>query len=680
MSLAENRLFDNGWEALRDNPLYQQYTLPAHAQAWLAQVRRRAGCFLVEGDAQKGKTALVRYLWQLLADEGYRVIGYIFERERRNQVDEAIRQIRRDLQGLGLFDGRAPDTLSIPWLAIDTAAQRMGPIAVLIDGVDECAPEQWPLLGALLPSFPLSATRLVVTSRQPLHTYSPMIASTLISAEILRLADLEPADTLALARQFLLAHPERLAPRIHGRAEGRAALIAAILRSTDPESVLRDPAADVEGLKRIAAHELREMQRLAGSARATLLGDLLALLTVAPAPLSFDELRTILGFASAPEPLWGLCELLKRYIRAGDSYQIGSPDVRAHLLADEIGGGRYAAEIRAMRPRLAQWYRDHYTQAPGALSRLPAHVLRHAPRFLLDAATADAFGGERIFVDRSWRDAIDNRFETIATLREMVEEAWRAAERSDHLATQVLGVTTCAVMLTSLRAVFPPEIVIDLLRRELISEPQARAYGRAYPSARERDRLSQLLRADAPAPPAHALSAAFDRLALYPPHERQWRLSRLHRGHAAVGTAKLTTLLSTLRSEQRAPMNNGALHTSPPLPALIEGLRVAMLSNDQPAALETLAADAYAPLGLAAQQGLSGDQADLLSEIAAAWAADEFDNAGYYAAITRAIASSTRAVYFDGLATLAPAIGRVFGAAYLGKIHQIVSDLTRVYP
>lgn len=696
----------NGWEELQANQRYRQYRLPAHASPWVRRMLKRPGCYVVEAQAHQGKTALIRYLWQELQKSGYEVVGYIFHHERRHDVEEAIRQIRHQLQQLGLLEPGATESPSLPWFQIDRAAQAGRRLAVLIDALDESAHEQRHLLDRLLPPFQFEHLKLVVTSRQPLREYKVELSVLLPNEATLRLDNFTEADIRGLAQQLKVANGRQLTPRVLASTDGRPWQVAAILRSGNPEVAMEQPIDRLVDVQLIVQRDLADMGHQAHGQQADMLRRLQALLAVAPADLAFDELRAVLGPTKTDlEELKGLCDRLARHIKVGERYCLRSPDVRAHILQNARDLGDYADAVRTMRSAVATWYRQCYEQPPDQdLSRLPRHVLRHILPFVLETDTHARFPGERIVADPRWYAALDDGFETIADLRDAVRDAWRVAEQISDIPRRMLAVTSCALVLGALAPAFSPEAVADLVRRGLVNEPQARRYAEAYPSPRERAELLHLLHTPAPQAVDHQLGPEFDRLAHWPPAERPRRLNQLHRRLASArpGASKCETLIDALRAEHHLwssaqPTAEQRALTVAPAPTrvlseLIDELKATLVPATQPAALplpdERSPDGAPSPfsraagelVGLAAQQGLSNEQIDLLSEIAAVWASDEPFSADYYAQITRLFADSPREVYCDALSTLAPAIGRVFGAACLATLITIVETITQVYP
>lgn len=699
--------FDNGWEELWHNALYQRYQCPAHARDWFERVLAGPGCFCVEGGAHMGKTALIRELWLTLSKAGYSVIGYLFNSERRSRVTDAIRLFRWQLRQLGLIEASLPaspdgsgaeEPLVMPWFPLDQAADRR-PIAVLIDALDESDHSQRHLLDALLPRLPLDHTKLVVTSRLPLAEYDVVLDAILPPDTILKLGALSVEDVQALATRFGIAEAATLAPRIYRRTRGHPPTTAAICRSGDPELALKAHPTQLRGVDLLSRRERRQIEQQVAEGDQPLLRRLLATLAVAPAPLSFVELHGILSAQSADPPsveaLRRLCDQLARHLRMEEQYQLVSPDLRELIRHEEAQGSVYSADVRAARAAVAGWYRRRYSDEKGnTLRGLPRHVLWYAPQFMLETSDPASFVGERIFIDRRWRNAIDDGFETLADLREIVREAWRAAEQATAAPTRVLGATTCAIVFTSLVPAFPPDVVAHLVRRGLVTEAQARRYASTYSAAGEREQFARLLRE----PMLPALDPALERtiasVEAYPEEERAMRLNRLHRRLAVVGSSKRDLLLDALRDSLRQELHEVSTpEPGRPLPTLIKLLAgiplVAPRPSTQAILLEgeadTLAAtplggEGAEPMGLAYPQELSGSHTALLGEIAAIWAPDEPSSVEYYLEVTRLIAGSSRASYFDALITLAPAISRVFGGLYVQRLIGIVEAITESYP
>lgn len=690
MGASDGTVSNNGWDELRANQLYRPYQLPEHARAWSTRVLSRPGCFAVVADAHYGKTALLRHLWEQLLEAGYEVAGYIFERQQRNQLADAILELRSQLAKHGLL---AAGPSSVYWPKIEQAAEAGPPIAVLIDALDEIDRDQWCQLDALLPTFALGAAKLVVTSRLPLAEYNTVFGA-LVSAEaLLGLETLSANDTAGLALQAPSPEARALASQIHGRTGGLPWQIAAILRSGNPAAALELPPGELGETQRIVRLDLADMERQAGKGQAALLGRLLALLAVAPHALAFDELRSILALDDAEaRQLRRLCERLARHVGAGGAYRLVSPDVQAHISQDAERLGVYAADVRAMRERVAEWYRRRYNGEQGnSLRTLPRHVLRHAPRYLLAAAEPTSFEGERIFADARWRDALDDGFETIAALREVVRATWRAAEQHPEPCSRILGATTCAVVQTSLVAAFSPAMVAALVHRGIVDERQAREYARAYGSADGRAAIEQLLRDPRAIVLEPADLAAVEWVAQHGQAHWHRALNRLHRERARVGELRRDDLLKALRDElvllpgEAPAAGPGASPAGRPLPALVGALREALAVEPlapaaQPPTVElSPAVDLGGPLGLTYWHGLSYEHTALLSEIASVWTPDEPDGVEHYLELTRLLASGTRAAYFDALITLAPAIGQVFGPAYLQKLAAIITTITTAY-
>jgi len=694
----------NGWEQLRHNALYQYYQLPAHARSWADRVLNQPGCFCVEARPHMGKTALIRYLWNELAAQDFYVVGYIFASEQRTQVDDAIRLIRDHLRQLGLIEARSADApswlahaerLEVPWFPLDQAAAHK-PLAVLIDALDECDPAQWRMLGDLLPNLALKHAKLVVTSRLPLDRYNinMMLESIVQPDATLKLSNFSEDDVRALVAQSPSPAAADLVQRIFDRTHGRPLPVAAICRSGDPELALQSPPNDLRDIKLLGLRELESIERLVAAADKPLLRRLLAVLAIAPHPLTLIELHAIL-FLSEPaliprpsqDDLDRLCKLLARHVRQEEHYKLVSPDLCEHIRCEEARGGIYGDDVRAARTAVAAWYRRSYDDARGPdLSHLPRHVLWFAPQFLLDASDPANFTGDKIFVDKRWRDALHDGFETLADMSDAVRNAWHAAARSPSRVARVLGVTACAITLTSLVPAFPPDAVANLMQRGLVTKEQAYRYSDTYASAKEREQLASLLRAGAAPPLDPAFDRAFTNLIEYPENERGLRLNLLHRKLAVVGPSKQATLLEMLRAAHRQSSQEASVpEQGHPLSVLIGQLEKVMRAEPpqgEPASLEAapLMGSDVELVGLAYPEELLDSHTALLGEIAAVWAQDEPFSDDYYVKITRLIASGSRARYFDALSTLAPAISRVFGEPYVAQLIAIIEKLTRSYP
>lgn len=707
---------DNGWEQLRANLLYRPYQLPRHAEPFVTRVLSEPGCFAIVAGASFGKTALLHYLWQRLQKQNMVVVGYVFHHEDRNQVPEAIKQIRLQLGQFNLAMAGGPERPEVPWLQIEQAAKNGWPIAVLIDALDESVRGQWGMVRSLLPPFLPAAAKLVVTSRVSLTSYRTPLAGMLPPDRLFRLGRLSKADTRGLVRQTAGHDDPQLASRAHEHACGHPLQVTAILNSGDPEGALAQTSGSLWEPARVVESDLNAMERQAGAEHRSLLKRLQVLLAVARQPLTFDDLCSILDLdGPSIEALEQLLERLARHIaQDGANYRLASPDVHSAILADEAKGlAPFARPAREIRARLQDWYCKKYLEAKGAdLRHLPQHVLHYAPGYLLNAKVPEQFQGEQIFVDPRWRDAIDCGFETIAELRAVVRTTWRTAEEQPEPCSCVLGVTTAATVLTSLVAAFPPVMLADLVRRKIVDERQARVYAQAYRSSDSRAALEQLLRNPSALPdyPLANHVVALDGFSVSQQHRilNQLHRKQLHLRHARVGDGRRKRLLDaideelvSLRRLQHTGSASPELSVPLPgrtLPVLINNLREALatyplpahdlwlLVDDPPKGAdqvpvvdEGLGGDA-APLGLTYLDGLAEEHTTLLGEIASVWTPTLPDSHLFYAQVTRLIADGNRAAYFDGLITLIPAIGRVFGSAYLEQMRTIISEVTAAYP
>jgi hypothetical protein len=704
MTVADDNLFDAGWEDLLNNRLYADYVPPARIQSWLERFRSQPGNYVVEAPPHYGKTALMRHLWESFANRiDWKVTGYVFQQGRRTEVRHAIRQINRQLKLMGLIRPDA-DERRVPWSLVDKkVAEGEDRLMILIDALDESDHVQWCELDHLLPTLPLRATALIVTTRLPISEYGARCAAVLQDAGVFHLDRLELGDITSLLRAYrrrdieesstsqiweateghpaavAASNPPDPASQISKATEGHPGRVAAIARSGDPERILARPLASLEDLQAIARRDLEDMERRAVADRA-LLRRLQALLAIAPADLSLVELHEILELPD-PEHLRRLCDRLGRHIQTGSRYQIRSPDVREYILEDARQGGIYCRPVDAMRAAVARWYRQQYEQTrERELRHLPRHVLRHAPSFLLDAPAPEMFVGERIFTDRRWIQALDDGFDTFADLYDAVQTAWREAERLAQDSARILGVTTCALVLTSLQPAFPPEAVADLVRRGLVTRQQAERYASTYRSQRERDELERWL-GQGDDVPEHLFHLDFEAIARSSRAEHSRRLHDLHRRWLRPGSEKLKILLETLRAEQfssqPAPADV-ADDGGPALPELIEQLEAGLpdavqRSTEIPVPVEQTGTS----VGMRAPYQLD---LDVLSEIAARWTPDEPRRVDYYLRLTRLFDGSTRDLYCDALITLTPTIKRVFGAAYLEKLITIIEAIRRAYP
>lgn len=701
---------DNVGEQLRSSQLYRHYQLPRHAEPFVARVLSEPGCFAVVAGPSFGKTALLHYLWQRLQEQNWVVVGYVFHQETRNQVPEAIRQIRLQLGQFNLTMTGGPERPEVPWPQIEQAAKDGWPIAILIDALDESARGQWGMLRSLLPTFLPVEARLVCTSRLPLSSYPAPLAGMLPRDRLLQLGRLSKTDVRGLVRQMFRHDDPQLASRVHEHADGHPLLVSAILNSGDPEGALARPSSSLWEPARVVESDLEAMERQAGAEHRSLLTRLQALLAVAPHPLTYDDLCSILDLnGPGAEVLKQLLERLARHIAPeGANYRLASPDVRSSILASaEKGLLPFARPVREMRTSLYAWYYHQYAASNSAdLRHLPPHVRRYAPLHLLSAEEPRQFEGERIFVDPRWRAALDDGFEMIVELRAVVRASWRAAEELSLPCSCVLGVTTAATVLTSLVAAFPPMMIADLVQRKIIDKRQARAYAQAYSSPGTRAQLEQLLR-DPSAVLNYPLANQVAALTDYSPSQQYRILNQLHRESARVGDGRRKELLAALDEElvslRRFQQTGSASpEQSEPLPersltTLIKDLRDRMATYPLPAHDPWLFADpprtgatqdqvadeglvrAAGPLGLTYVDGLAEAHTTLLGEIASVWTPTS-DSHVHYAQVTRLIADGNRAAYFDGLITLIPAIGRVFGPAYLEKMRTIISEVTAAYP
>lgn len=677
---------DNGWEELRTDPLYEPYQIPKHAITWRQQVLERPGCYVVWADPAQGKTALIRHLWQVLEADGWIVIGYIFREGHRSNVAEAIRYIRRQLRSIELIDAGSVESLAIPWPKIDNAVQDGKRIAILIDALDESNPdnEQRRLLDQLLPRFLVTQTRVVVTSRDQMNAYPVVLNGFLPREATLRLANFAIDDIRGLADQRNIKNRKKLFERIFADTTGQPALVAEILRSVNPTAALQHLPNSLHVQQRSATLELQVMEQVVGDDQLGLLHRILTLLAVAPASLTFEELRTILNDPGDPLLIRRVCTSLARHLKDGQLYRLRNPSVRVHILQDAEQGGYFAANATTMRASIASWYQTQYYQATGLTLRLPGHVLLYAPSFLLDAAEPATFAGERIFADKRWRDALDSDFDSLVDQRAAVLAAWKAAEHHGSECARILGVTTCALVFTSLVPAFPPAAVADLVRRDMITKDQAQRYAQVYGSQPERSELLGWLPKMAPVSRNHPFVEVFDRIAQYDKKDYGRELNRLQRRYARAGTHKLDLLRDVLRTEYNALLTSaasdnqvyhsafGAAEETRTLPELITALKYALIDPRQPA-----------EFGLGLPLGAADDLSDLLSDIAWAWESEGAEQeyiAETYCEITRLIAGGSRAFYFGALSILAPAIGRVFGKEYLERIAAIVEAITQAYP
>lgn len=738
MTLPDHILFSSGWEDLLKDQQYFTYHPPEHVKSWLqrilAEEKPEPGVYAVIAPPHYGKTALIRHLWKTCCDRpNWRVVGYVFRKVRRTSVHDAISQINLQLSILNITSINTGNPI-IAWRKIDDLASCLPfRLVCLIDALDESDQKEWTQLDHLLPTFRLKAITLIVTSRLPFSEYWFHCANVLSDASLFHLESLHSEDITGLLGES--GKDERSVKQILDATQGHPAHVTVIARSGDPKRI-SDAPLEFSDLGRIARHDLYDIEQLADH-NLPLLRQLLALLAVAPADLSLTELYEILNSPDL-EQLKRLCDRLARHIKAETPfrYRLRSPFVRTYILEDARQGGIYQTPVTNMRAAVARWYRSQYEQVRDSnLSRLPKHVLRYAPRFLLDADAPESFHGELIFTDHRWIAAIWDSFDSFADLYDTVRDTLDAIEDLTYDAARILGATTCTLVLTLLIPAFRPEEVADLVRRDLIREEQARRYARTYRSPEDRERLEDLLKRRE-STLEHNLRTDFDELQKLPPSERSRRLHELHfkewkERHRGWAASLVNPLLETLRGEnekssdqrrqggdtpdrplvssevsnvmrpppsplppdpqlqtghplclpdeQNEKSSDQHRRTPPPLVLMIEQLEKELSNVVLPPLL--LSPDPQLQTGYTL--GLPDKQIGCLSEIANYWSPNEPFKVDYYLRLIRMFVSisaiSRFDAYCDALRTLVPAIWRVFGREYTRKLETIVEAVNKEY-
>lgn len=708
----------------RHQALQAKYQPPAYADNWCKHVLLTPGLYLVVGERQMGKSALLRYLTNAFTQKKVKVVAFSFRRGARQpwsavwtHLYQEIATLRSaqlkdllcDEEWFGAKFWEWIDRVEPPQLGI---AHPEHPLCIIIDDLQEMHPFDLEKINALLPEFDLKNTHVIFSSSKNTvfskkflvqknygprrwlslskSTRRPATRPRLFRAKklsrLLQLENLDFKDIKHLTDAFHLSHPhDRIAREIHARTQGNPLLVyelCCMVQHSDQALSLLQQVPFNLSIEQLMEYRLNIMEVIVFEYSKSnidlqirllqLMRRLLGLLTIAAIPLPFEEVWQLLRCDF--EDLNILYQSLGHHmVNEQGEFTLTSMVLRDYLRQAPERGHRYAPVVREYAQRFPHMFYQRYQSHVSYLEQLPSYILRHVTRWSVELGHV-----EEVFAHRAWKLALEQREDSLEVVRTTIREARDVAEQLPEPRAKVLAVTACAVMETSLAALLPPELLVNLVYRKLWSTGRALAYARGYASIDDYLKLQAWLNSNQvtslPILYDHYkdLSKQLGNIAGLASEEQRYYLMLALQPYETTSHDK-PDLISSLH--QGALLVEGSKHgleidRACELFALIDKLEK-----------ETLAAHRSDVTGGNIIQ-LSTQQEDLLFKIAQVWSpVIPIDlSANRYVQVTRLIAGSNRANYFAAMDILAPAIRRVFGAECAERMAHMIEQITQSYP
>ncbi|PDW02317.1 ATP-binding protein [Candidatus Viridilinea mediisalina] len=658
--------------------LQAKYQPPVYAKRWCDHVLQTPGLYLVVGERQMGKSALLRYLTDEFTKKKITVVAFNFRRGARQPWSAVWRHLYQEIATLR--STRLSQYANIwDWVESRLSTVRPEhPLCIIIDDLQEMHPFDLEKIDTLLPEFDLKNTHVIITSSKN--------NSILEKLPSLQLENLVFEDIKNLTDAFHLSHPhDRIAREIHARTQGKPLLVyelCCMVQHSDQALSLLQQVPFNLNIEQLMEYRLNMIEGIIAEYSKSnvnlqirllqLMRRLLGLLTVAAIPLPFEEVWQFLHCDF--EDLNILYQSLGHHIvNEQGEFTLTSMVFRDYLRQTPERGHRYAPVVREYAERLPRMFYRRYQSHLTNLEQLPGYILRHVARWSVELGHV-----EEVFAHHAWKLALEEREDSLEVVRTTIREAREVAEQLPEPRAKVLAVTACAVMETSLAALLPPELLVNLVYRKLWSTGRALAYARGYTSIGDYLKLQAWLDSTQ----VTSLPILYDlyrdlakqlgNIAGLASEEQRYYL-RLALQPYEITSHDKPDIISILHQDallDEDSKNGLNIDRSCELFALIDKLEK-----------ETLAAHRSDVIGRNIIQ-LSRQQEDLLFKIAQEWsAAIPIDlSANRYVQITRLIAGSTRANYFAALDILAPAIRRVFGAECAERMARMIEKITEAYP
>ncbi|MFV9503598.1 MAG: hypothetical protein AB4911_03440 [Oscillochloridaceae bacterium umkhey_bin13] len=492
------------------------YQVPQAVQIWLHQVQQNPGCYQIIGEVGMGKSALLDHIARYFESQGDLVIqfplrrggfdsltlltAYVIKELLHHNIVIPIDQIAGTTRLQALLEAldrhpTLPATQPVASQSLDQHPRRQ--LLILVDDLHELSLMDHDELAALKLDAPYQQVRFIFTSQFSLTP--PRNAQ----QHTLSLVPFNLDDVQGLLSQLLLTPVEALAGGVLGRSRGRShltyALCCELLCYPDPLAALAT-MPPFETLDQLAEYRLRvietdlehalQLQPELRTRLDPLFGKVLGILAVAPTPIPFANLHQILGCSQADLNI--LYRILTADIVTDDqSFQIKNPILRDYLRAMPQRHGRYTSEVTYAELQLPIWYRQQFLTTRD-LQHLSANLLAQLPRYSVGSEHLDECKLAEVFSREDWKLALEEQA-SLANVRQAVREAMNAAAQANLPGIRVVGVTLCALMLSSLVTPLLPEQVLFLVAQRIWSRDYARSYSRNYPDHANRQWLLQQL-------------------------------------------------------------------------------------------------------------------------------------------------------------------------------------------
>jgi len=305
-----------------------------------------------------------------------------------------------------------------------------GPVAILVDGLDEMAPGAVSV-ATVLPDRLAPNIQILVTSRPSPDPRDGVPAGhPLLTGRFLSLAGFSAADLVDLLARLgaPVATAQALAPEILTLTRGEP-LLARFVAEESAAAGAVPPTLRGDAPKGVRAYFARQVDQLIATGDSALTRDVLGTLCVARGGLSRRDLADLLG--AEPLDIGRVLEPARRFLLGQERLELMHLELR-EALQDEFS----AKHLRSCTSRILAWCETQ--AASGWPARTPRYVLEHYA-YHLDAA-GDSAGRLTLVTDPVFRAA---QWQGLGDIGRSLEDV-RAALSDALAADDLVGVVACA--------------------------------------------------------------------------------------------------------------------------------------------------------------------------------------------------------------------------------------------